>query len=155
MCLIKYNFLTHVQSAVADLFPGGTPVLRYLFARNADGNVEILGAESRAPEYYEASITFPKSLSDHLTADKAGLVLSYYESGNLFPLGNYTDMGMYVTPVVAASFANQVIDSLKDDVLITLRLNVTSKANVTCVSWDFEANGKQTNKQTEKLTNRQ
>lgn len=154
------GFLTLTQSTVAELFPENKPVLRYLFARNADGNLVILSAEGRVSEY-EASITFPKSLSEQLTSDEAGLVLSYYDSGNLFPLeGNSTDLYTYITPVVAASFTNQDIDNLKDDVIITLKLDITSRANVSCVSWDFQANGKNNsqtnNRQTNnKLTNRQ
>lgn len=63
----------------------------------------------------------------------------------MFPLeGNATEQEKYVTSVVSASFAGHSINNLNDDVIITLKLNSTNSYNVTCVYWDFEANGKDT-----------
>ena len=126
---------------MAELFPQDEPALRYLFVKDADGNIEIQSGDRRVTRY-EASITFPRSLSAHLTMDETGLLLAYYESGNLFPLVGNDTAYTRVTSVVAASFAGQDIEDLKEDVLVSMRLEASGTANITCVSWDFEANGK-------------
>ena len=132
---------------MAQLFPRDEPTLHYFFARNSAGNVEVLtrGDSSKLSDY-EASITFPNSLSGHLTREEAGLMLSYYTSGTLFPLVyNQTDETLvYITSVVAASFVNEDIQDLEEGVTVMLRLanNVTATANISCVSWNFDENGK-------------
>lgn len=137
------------QHQVPQLFPEDEPTLRYFFAKNSAGDIEILSGDiSGKASDYQASITFPKSLSDHLTGEEVGLVLSYYTSGTLFPLeANQTDEALvYVTSVVAASFTGEDIRDLEEGVTVTMRLadNITSTANVTCVSWNFDENGIET-----------
>ena len=64
-------------------------------------------------------------------------------------MDNQTDEALvYITSVVAASFAGEDIKDLKEDVVVTVRLadDITSTANITCVSWDFDENGKERNK---------
>ncbi len=97
---------------------------------------------------YEASITLPKSISERLIGSgalEAGLFLSYYDTGAMFPVAyNATSVDYAVTSVVAATFAGQELHNLEDDVIITFKLDLEVQSNVTCVSWDFTANGENT-----------
>lgn len=134
-----------LQSTVPELFPQSKPALRYFFSESSGGKIQILNGESRVGDY-KASITLPKSLSEYLTGSEVGVFLSYYDSGNLFPLEANSssfdaDHYMRVSPVVAASFPNHELSGLRDSVIITLKLEVSDFSNVTCVSWDFQGNG--------------
>ncbi len=73
---------------------------------------------------------------------KVGLFLAYYDSGVMFPLDYNETEHTNTTSVVAASFAGLDLSNLRDDVIITFKLNDVDSSNVTCVSWDFEENGK-------------
>lgn len=102
---------------------------------------------------YEASITLPKSISDRLTGRgrlEAGLFLSYYDTAAMFPLSHNTTQlpegnlasHLELSSVVAATFAGEELHSLEDDVIITFKLEFETVSNLTCVSWDFAADGK-------------
>lgn len=133
---------------MSELFPDDKPGLKYLFTRNGEGDIVIVNGDRGSD--YEASIALPKSITEQLTDSsnslEAGLFLSYYDTGILFPLEpevNETEKEHIVTTsVVAASFAGQQINNLTDDIIIKLKLGLDIYYNVTCVSWDFEANGK-------------
>lgn len=102
---------------------------------------------------YEASITFPSSILEHFTGEQdTGLVLTYYDSAILFPYElNATQQELEemeniavtrsVSPVVAATFTGQDLHDLTHYVVIAFTLEQDSQPNVTCVSWDFGANG--------------
>lgn len=87
----------------------------------------------------------PRSIAGELEeTSTVGLFVSYYDSNAMFPL-DYNDteagVGMTVSAVMAASFAGKHLYDLPDDVIITINLGADNYTNVTCVSWDFEANG--------------
>lgn len=132
---------------MTELFPQDEPHLSYFFERDEDGRV---GISNSKPEEYEASITFPSSLSERLSgSEQSGLVLSYFSNPTMFPYGgnsydgvNNTEFEMEVTPVVSASFLGHEIKDLEDNIIITLALGSGNIEEVTCVSWSFEANGK-------------
>lgn len=127
--------------------------MKYFFTRNQAGNIEIV-TKGRITDY-EASITLPKSISDRLTGRgrlEAGLFLSYYDTAAMFPLGHNTTQlpegnlvsgsHLELSSVVAATFAGEELQNLEDDVIITFRLEFETASNLTCVSWDFAADGK-------------
>ena len=125
------------------------PALTYSFTEDSDGVIRI---ENKGRiEDYRASITFPTSLADHLAGNglsEVGLFLSFYKTGALFPLKhnitqNDGDSLLRVSSVVAATFAGQELQNLQDDVIITFKLDYETEPNVTCVSWDFNANGEE------------
>lgn len=113
----------------------------------------ILNENTDSDSDYETSITLPSSILEHFTGGQdIGLVLTYYDSAILFPFElNATqkemeemesvDIAHSITPVVAATFTGQDLRNLKDNVIITFTLELDSQPNVTCVSWDFGANG--------------
>lgn len=123
-----------------------------MFARREDGTIAIVN-KGRITDY-EASIMLPKSLSDRLLGSgrsDAGLFLSFYDSGAMFPLKyNSTTLGLDLAPtasldvssVVAATFAGHELQNLQDDVIVTFKLGFMVTPNLTCASWDFGANGK-------------
>ena len=137
---------------MTDIFPEDEAGLRFLFTRSDDGTVTVSSEGDRGRRGdYEASITFPKSLAEQLSGlslEEVGLVLSYYSYPVMFPYtANDTDeqpeVTSEVTPVVSATFVGQQIKDLKDDIVITLKLDDESYEDVRCVSWSFEANGEQ------------
>ena len=140
-----------MQAQISELFPQDITALQYLFSRNEEGDIEILNEDTDSD--YEASITFPSSIVEHFTGGlDTGIVLTYYNSAVLFPFElNATQKEMEkmenviiqrsVSPVVAATFTGQDIHDLKDNVIVTFTLELDNQPNVTCVSWDFGANG--------------
>lgn len=58
---------------------------------------------------------------------------------------------LQASAVVAASFAGQQLQNLRDDVIITIDLGVQNYSNISCVSWDFTANGKSNNEMPDQL----
>lgn len=141
-----------MQGKISELFPLDQPDLKYYFTRNEQGEIMIV-TKGRITDY-EASITLPKSLSDRLSGSgrlDAGLFLSFYDSGAMFPLKyNSSTLTLNLNPsssvdvssVVAATFAGHELQNLQDDVIITFKFDFAVTPNLTCVSWDFDANGK-------------
>ena len=122
------------------MFPQDKNILKYSFHRNQELDIVLRTGEQTTD--YEASITLPKSIVQHISGSvEAGLLLNFYDSGIMFPRSSNNTEQVYVSSVVAASFVGQHISNLKDNVLITIKLGVETFSNVSCVSWDFEANG--------------
>lgn len=151
--------LSILQGKISELFSQEQPDLKYFFTKNSAGDIEVV-TKGRITDY-EASIVFPKSLSARLTGrgrEEAGLFLSYYDTAALFPLKYNSSKDpatiLDASSVVAATFAGEELQNLNDDVIITFKLGIQERtstagtgefeptANLTCVSWDFSANGK-------------
>ncbi len=140
--MFYHLFFVLQQREVTELFPQDEADLRYVFTRNKDGEI-VISSEERSSGNYEASMTFPRSLVEQLSGSpETGLALSYYTNAVMFPYTalNKTEDLPDVTPVVSASFVGHQLKDLKDNVIITLKLENTYD-KVSCVSWSFEANG--------------
>jgi hypothetical protein len=150
---ISHFLFLRLQGKITELFSQGEPDLKYFFVKNEDGNVEI--ATRGRITNYEASITLPKSISDRLTGRgrlEAGLFLSYYDTASLFPERRNSTRSpeeeelaspsvLEVSSVVAATFVGEELQNLEDDVTIAFKLEADVTTNLTCVSWDFRADG--------------
>lgn len=126
-----------------DVFPNSQDLI-VSFRKIDDGKTSIISGVQ--PIANDSSVLLPHSIIGRIEeASVARLFFSYYDSGVMFPLEkNRSDVGVgvKVSAVVAASFSGEKLYDLPDDVIITINLGTDNYTNVTCVSWDFDANGR-------------